>query len=90
MGQATAIGHQDKIRENKNSTQLNPDIKLDKQCEPASYDPLHIVNTEITHLIFVAIEKRDTYTLTKQVGSLLLQEKEKSMSASYMTMIPAQ
>ena len=43
---------------------------MDKECDTATPKAIHIDNTETEHLIFAAIEKRYSSTLTKQVYSL--------------------
>ena len=68
--QATTLGHLYQTRRNKISNQLTPGKIMDKECDTATPKAIHIDNTETKHLIFAAIEKRYSSTLTKQVYSL--------------------
>ena len=59
------MGYLDQTRQNKRSTQPNPDTSADKECGTAINEALHIANTDKTNLIFSVIEKRDAYALTE-------------------------
>ena len=72
---------------NKRPTKPNTDKITDKECKLATPEYLNITNTETTQLIFSAIEKLDMSSLTKHVGSLLLQARETHTYTSYMNIM---
>ena len=72
------------ISKNKAPTKFITDTSREKQYKTITPESIHLSNTNTEHLIFTAIEKRDTSTLTKKVGPLSLQSEEKRMSDSYM------